>query len=166
MLYAETGDERYRNASWWTCYWAERRNLKKNSENVAKIAAVNNAEQVERARVARVKTEQETRLIEELRAPVCAALVKWSHGSEFVDDRTLEVDLVGLSGHGSIFAVDAVCRQCADYMTTYYDATGARFCNAGGIAGNTCSEAKPFPHTGSVHREGTREALMRELGCQ
>jgi hypothetical protein len=175
MLYAETVDEQYRNASWWTCYWAERQNRAKNNVSIFKIAAANIAEQVERARVARVKTEQEARLIEELRGPVCDVLDKRGRapasragpiGMPVIDDGLLEVDLVGLSGHESIFAIDAVCRHCADNMATYYDATGARFCNVGGIAGFMCNEAKAFPHTGSLHREGTRAALMTELGCQ
>jgi hypothetical protein len=165
-LYAETGEERYRGASWWTCYWAEKRHLAKNSENIAKIAAANVVERDRLVAATRARAASDAELIAELRRPVCVVLAKWRDSPGVPADQVLEVDLMGLSGHSSLFAVEPACRNCADMMATFYDATGARFCDVGGIAGKTCGEAKPYAHTGGVHREGTRDALWSELGCK
>src|SRR5450432_3847524 len=85
---------------------------------------------------------QEERLIDELRRPLCAALDRWrpKKPSEPVlrpggSGDAVEVDLIGLSGHASIFSVEGVCPNCADRMLTYRDASGAKFCDVGGIAG-------------------------------
>jgi hypothetical protein len=168
MWYAETGDEQYRHASAWTCYWAEWRHTAENMRKTRGVAVANAAEraaqqeqQVQRSQAASVEAQQEAKVIEELREPVCAALAGRRHTAGL-----LEVDLVGLSGHASIFSVNGVCRDCPDEMRTYFDATGARFCYTGGKGGKMCTESKAFPHTGSVHREGTADVLWSGLGCR
>jgi hypothetical protein len=140
---------------------------------VVLLASATAAKAAQQDPPAGAKAQPEAKLIDELRAPVCAALGRWRRRlpDPLVVQVTgtgdaIEVDLVGLSGHASIFSVDAVCPNCADRMLTYHDATGARFCDVGVIAGKMCDEMKPFPRTATVHRTGSADALWKEFGCR
>jgi hypothetical protein len=165
-LFLETGDARFRDASAWTCLRARQRRASEHAE-IAKRDQEVAAERTKEKEIARVKAQQdEAALMEELRAPVCASLLKLRLPASTRPTDTFDVDLMGLSGHASVYSLQAVCRDCPDQMWSYWDANGARFCTVGGIGGKPCSELKQFPTRAEAHREGTVDALWSELGCR